>query len=262
MVGLAILLLLIVAAILAPYIATHDPIEVAPTARLLPPSSEHLLGTDRLGRDVFSRVIYGTRISLRVGLIAVGLALVFGLSLGLVSGYYGGTADLLITLLLDMILAFPSLLLALLIIAALGVGLGNAMLALGVAGIPTYARVVRSSTLAAKENLYVDAARVVGCRAGRIVVFHLLPNVASPLIVVATLGLGQTILAAAGLSFLGLGAQPPTPEWGTILGDGRQVLYQAWWVATFPGLAIVVAVLAINLLGDGLREALDPHLWE
>jgi peptide/nickel transport system permease protein len=255
------LLFLALVAVLAPHIATHDPIDLAPKNRLLPPSSEHLFGTDRLGRDVFSRVVYGTRISLRVGLSAVALALVFGLLFGLISAYYGGVPDLLITLLLDIMLAFPNLLLALLIVATLGVGLENTMLALGVAGIPTYARVVRSSALAAKENLYMDAARVVGCRPGRIIAMHLLPNVISPLIVVATLGLGQCILAAAGLSFLGLGAQPPTPEWGAILGDGRQVLYQAWWVATFPGLAIVAAVLAINLLGDGLREALDPHIW-
>jgi peptide/nickel transport system permease protein len=256
-----ILIGLFLVAVLAPLIATHDPLEPDYQARLKPPSSAHLLGTDNLGRDIFSRIIYGTRISLRVGLSAVGVASVCGLLLGLPAGYFGGWVDLAVTRLLDSLMAFPGIFLALAIMTALGNGLDPAMIALGVAGTPSYARLIRGSVLSAKENTYVEAARGVGCSDLRIMRVHLFPNVIGPLIVVATLGLGQTIVAAASLSFLGLGAQPPTPEWGAILADARDFIYTAWWASFFPGLAILIATIAINTVGDGLREALDPQQW-
>jgi ABC-type dipeptide/oligopeptide/nickel transport system permease subunit len=254
-----VLVALTLIAILAPLVATHDPIVPDFQARLAPPSAEHRLGTDHLGRDVFSRIVHGARVSLRVGLTAVTVAVVLGLLLGLPAGYYGGRIDLLATRLIDSLMAFPGLFLALAIMTALGPGLENGMIALGVAGTPSYARLIRGSTLAARQQAYVEAARCLGCSDVRIMCVHLLPNIVGPLIVLATLGLGQTIVAAASLSFLGLGAQPPTPEWGAMLGDGRDYIFSAWWTSVFPGLAILIATLAINTVGDGLREALDPQ---
>lgn len=255
----AVLFGLVVIAVFAPVVATHDPIAPDFQARLQPPSAEHRLGTDALGRDVFSRIVYGARISLRVGLSAVSVAVVLGLVVGLPAGYYGRWVDQVATRAIDSLMAFPGIFLALAIMTALGPGLDNGMIALGVAGTPSYARLIRGSTLAAKEHAYVEAARCLGCSDLRIMGTHLLPNVIGPLIVLATLGLGQTIVAAASLSFLGLGAQPPTPEWGAMLGDGRDYIYAAWWNSVFAGLAILIATLAINNLGDGLREALDPQ---
>jgi peptide/nickel transport system permease protein len=204
----------------------------------------YLLGTDHVGRDILSRIIYGARISLRIGLI---------------SGYHGGWVDVIIMRVMDVMLAFPGILLALAIISLLGPNLSNVMIAVGVSAIPAYTRLVRASVLSAKENLYVSAAQAIGCSTGITLFRHILPNVIAPVIILATLGVAGAILSAAALSFIGLGAQPPTPEWGAILSDGRQYLRYAWWVATFPGLAIMITVLAINALGDGLREALDPR---
>jgi peptide/nickel transport system permease protein len=259
LVGALVLLALVIVALLAPLVATHDPVAAEAGARFVPPSAAHLLGTDHLGRDIFSRIVYGARISLRVGVSAVSVAVILGLLLGMPAGYYGGWVDLGVTRLIDSLMAFPGIFLALAIMAALGPGLDNAMVALGIAGTPSYARLIRGSTLSAKENAYIEAARCLGASDLRIMWCHLLPSILGSLIVMATLGLGQTIVAAASLSFLGLGAQPPTPEWGAILGDGRDYVYRAWWPSVFPGLAILVATVAINVVGDGLREALDPQ---
>jgi peptide/nickel transport system permease protein len=208
---------------------------------------------------VFSRVVYGSRVSLRVGLLAVAVAVVLGLALGVPAGFYGGKVDLLATRVIDSLMAFPGIFLAMAIMTALGPGLRNGMIALGISGTPSYARLIRGVILSAKENTYVEAARCLGCSDLRIMRLHLVPNVVGPLTVVATLGLGQTIVAAAALSFLGLGAQPPSPEWGAMLGDAREYIYSAWWTSVFPGLAILFATIAINMVGDGLREALDPQ---
>ncbi|MGQ9583854.1 MAG: ABC transporter permease [Anaerolineae bacterium] len=257
--GMGIIIGLVLVAILAPFIAPHDPIKQSPNS-LEPPSRVHPMGTDLYGRDVLSRIIFGTGISLQIGVIAVAIGGISGVLLGLIGGYYGGWIDMLEMRLIDILLAFPGLLLALSIVAVLGPSVMNLMIAVGISSIPEYARLVRGSVLSAKENVYVDAARVVGCGSTRIMFGHILPNVVAPVIVLATLGVGRAILLAAALSFLGLGAQPPTPEWGSMLSSGRDYLRQAWWVTTFPGLAIVVTVLAVNMLGDGLRDALDPRL--
>jgi ABC-type dipeptide/oligopeptide/nickel transport system permease subunit len=259
LVSTLLLVALVLMALLAPEIATHNPVRADFHARLQPPSRAHLFGTDNLGRDVFSRVVYGARISLRVGLVAVAVAVVLGLAVGVPAGFYGGRVDLLATRLIDSLMAFPGIFLALAIMTALGPGLRNGMIALGIAGTPSYARLIRGVVLAAKENAYVEAARCTGCSDWRVMCLHLLPSVVGPLTVVATIGLGQTIVAAASLSFLGLGAQPPSPEWGAMLGDARQYIYTAWWTSVFPGLAILFATIAINMVGDGLREALDPQ---
>jgi peptide/nickel transport system permease protein len=257
--GAFILSLVVLAAVLANVIAPYDPIAIS-EQRFEPPGPAHFLGTDELGRDILSRVIFGARISLLVGLISVGIAASIGVPLGLVSGYYGGVIDNLIMRVLDVMLAFPGILLAIVVVAILGPGLTNAMVAVGIANIPTYARVVRGSTLTEKSKTYVEAARLIGVPTLKTLVRHILPNVMAPVIILSTLGVASAILAAAGLSFVGLGAAPPTPEWGAMLSRGRQYLREEWWVATFPGLAILVTVLGINLLGDGLRDALDPRL--
>jgi peptide/nickel transport system permease protein len=258
--GLIILLLLILVALSAPRLAPYDPLKVQARKALQPPSHEFLLGTDQYGRDVLSRTIYGTRISLMVGLISVSIAAVCGSMIGLTAGYYGGLIDSLLMRLMDIMLAFPGILLALAIVSILGASLANLMIAVGISAIPAYSRLVRGSVLSAKQNLYVEAARVVGCGSDTILFRHILPNVAAPVIVLCTLGMGTAILAAAALSFLGLGSQPPTPEWGRMLSEGRAYLREHWWISTAPGLAILVTVLAMNLLGDGLRDALDPRL--
>ena len=260
LVGLGILIVISVAAIFADLIATEPENHFDIMAANLPPGSEgHPLGTDDIGRDVFSRIVRGSRISLRVGFSAVTISAVVGTLIGLSAGYFGRWVDTVISRIIDVMLAFPGLLLAMTVVAALGSGLNNAMIALGVAGIPFYARVVRSTTLAARELVYVRAARAVGMSDARIMLRHILPNIVSPILIMATLGLGGAILAAAGLSFLGLGAERPSPEWGLELSSSRHLLRSSWWIATFNGLAIAITVLAINLLGDGLREALDPQ---
>lgn len=258
--GLIILILMIGAAIFAPLLAPNDPILINPQNGLYSPGVPYLFGTDQLGRDVLSRVLFGARLSLIVGLISVGIAASVGIVVGLIAGYYGGWVENIIMRIIDVMLAFPGILLALAIVSVLGPSLTNLMVAVGVAAIPTYARLTRGSVLATKENLYVDAARVVGVPNHRILARHILPNVVAPLIVAATLGVGAAILSAAALSFLGLGSQPPTPEWGRMLSEGRRFLSSAWWISTFPGFAIMLTVLAINMIGDGLRDTLDPRL--
>lgn len=259
-IGLVLLLIVVLAALTAPYLTNYEPIKISPPDRNQSPSGQHWFGTDQFGRDVFTRVVYGARISLPVGLIAVGIAAAVGLALGLVSGYYGKWIDAAVMRVIDVMLAFPGILFALVVVAILGPSLINVMIAVGISEIPRYTRLVRGSVLSAKENLYVDAARVTGVRDMAILFQHILPNVVGPIVVLATLSLGSAILAAAGLSFLGLGAQPPTPEWGAMLADGRQTLGSQWWISTMPGLAIAVTVLAVNMAGDGLRDVLDPRL--
>lgn len=266
MFSLAVLLLLCLLTLLAPWVAPHSPYELNRDAQgrvlyLQPPGPQFLLGTDTIGRDVFSRLLYGGRATLSVAVAAVAISLGVGVALGLVAGFYGGVVDTIIMRLVDILLAFPRTLLALGVVAVLGVGLQNVMLAIGIAGITGYARVVRGSVLSAKEHAYVEAARSVGSSNRRILVRHLLPNVVAPVIVLATLDVAHAILSASSLSFLGLGAQRPTPEWGLMLYEGREHLHDALWVTMAPGLTIMVTVLAANMFGDGLRDALDPRLW-
>jgi len=258
-IGLVILLGWIVVALLAPLIAPYDPSELVSRARQAP-SAAHWLGTDMLGRDVLSRVIYGSRISISLGLIAVALGGIPGVILGLLAGYFGGWVDVVISRFVDALLAFPSILLALVVIAALGPSIQNMMIAVGIATLPDYARLVRGSVLAVKSQPYVEAARLVGNSHLRTMARHILINVNAPIVVLATLQVGSAILIGAGLSFLGLGAQPPTPEWGLMSAEGRQMLQRAWWISTFPGVAILSVVIACNLVGDGLRTALDPKM--
>ncbi len=258
LVGGGILVLFIAVAVLAPLLAPQNPMQQDLYGRLQPPSWAHLLGTDDFGRDILSRIIYGSRISLRIGLVAITAALVVGTTLGLWAGYWGGAVDAVIMRFMDLLLAFPSILLAIAIVAVTGPGIDNAIMAVSVVLIPQFARVVRSSVLSVREMAYVEAARAIGAGQARILFVSVLPNCMAPIIVQTTLGLGTAILDAAGLSFLGLGAQPPTPEWGAMLAGGRELLLKAPWVMTFPGLAIFTVVLALNLFGDGLRDALDP----
>jgi ABC-type dipeptide/oligopeptide/nickel transport system permease subunit len=258
MVGLALLLVLLFIAIAGPYMAPHDPSIIDPDAVLKAPDRERLLGADQFGRDILSRVLHGARLSLQLGLTTVGIAATIGTVVGVFSGYRGGWNDFIIQRATDLLLIFPSLLLALFVVAVMGPSMQNLMLAIAIAFIPVYIRLVRGSVLSAKENMYVEAARATGCTDLRIMRHHILPNVIAPIIVLATLGVGEAIVVAASLGFLGLGAQPPTPEWGAIAADGRKFLRQAWWITTFPGLSIMVTVLALNIVGDALRDALDP----
>jgi peptide/nickel transport system permease protein len=260
MIGGSVAVFLVAVAFLSSLLTPYDPIEPNTPDRLQGPSLDHPMGTDKFGRDIFSRVIAGTPNSLKMGVIAVAIGASIGTLLGLIAGYYRGPVSIGILMLADAMLAFPSILLALSIVAALGPGLMNTMIAVGVSWIPQFIRLVRGSVLAIKELSYVEAARVTGSGDTRIIMRHILPNVLAPLIVLCTLGMAGAILIGASLSFLGLGAQPPTPEWGAILNDGRSILRQAPWVATFPGIAIMITVLAMNLAGDGLRDALDPRM--
>jgi peptide/nickel transport system permease protein len=260
MAGLAIVVLFAGLAAFAPLAAPDDPIAQDLDARLLPPSGRYLLGTDDLGRDLLSRIIYGGRVSLSVGIVSVGLALAVGTLLGLVAGFYGRWADSLTMRIMDIMLAFPATLLAIFIVGIRGPGLNNAMLAIGVINIPIFARIVRASVLRVRQEDFVEAARALGASQRRILGRHVFPNALAPIIVQTTLAIGAAILEAAGLSFLGLGAQAPTPEWGAMLTNTREFLRDAPWAATFPGIAILLTVVAFNLLGDGLRDALDPRL--
>lgn len=258
-VGMIVLVIFVVVAVFAPWIAPMDPNEIS-SARRAAPSSEYWLGTDELGRDILSRVIYGAQVSLRVGLVAIGIALTIGSVLGMIAGLAGGWIDSLIMRLTDIMLAFPGILLAIAIVAVLGPSLFNVMIAVGIESIPAYIRTARGSTLSVKEMEYVTAARTSGSSTVRIIARQIMPNVAGPLIVLATIGVAGSILSAAGLSYLGLGAQPPTAEWGAMLSSARNFVRDAWWIATFPGAAIMLVVLALNLVGDGLRDVLDPRM--
>ena len=258
--GSVILALVVVAAVFAPYLSPHDPLAMNPTQLLQPPTAEHPMGTDELGRDVLSRVIWGARISLYVGVISVTMAVLIGVSLGLLAGYHGGLIDDAIARILDVVFAFPTILLALGIVGMLGSSLTNTMIAIGVVYTPVYARLARGTTLAIKEREFVEAAVVSGARSFRVIVRHILPNIMAPLIVQTSLSLSLAILAEASLSFLGLGTQPPDPSWGTMVNTGQALIELSPWPVVFPGLAIVLAVLAFNLIGDGLRDALDPRL--
>ena len=256
--GAAFLAIVSFAAVLAPWLAPFDPFEQDLYNRLQAPSFTHPLGTDDFGRDIFSRILFGARISLRIGLVAIAIASTTGTLLGLIAGYYGGWSDLLIMRLIDILLAFPSILLAIAMVAVIGPGLDNVMVAISIVMIPQYARLVRASVLLIRELPFVEAAQALGAGELRILWRSVLPGCMTPLIIQSTLSLGTAILDAAGLSFLGLGAQPPAPEWGAMLSGGRELLLKAPWVMTFPGLAIFAVVLSLNLLGDGLRDALDP----
>ncbi len=258
--GLLIIAAFALAALSAPLILSTDPIEQDLDAQLSPPSRQHWLGTDDLGRDLLTRIVYGGRTSLTVGIVSVLLALSVGTVLGLVAGFYGRWADSVTMRTMDIMLAFPATLLAIFIVGVRGPGLNNAMLAIGVINIPIFARLVRGSVLRVRSEEFVEAARALGAPTARILARHIFPNTLAPIIVQATLGIGAAILEAAGLSFLGLGAQAPTAEWGAMLTNTREFLRDAPWAATFPGIAILLTVVGFNLLGDGLRDALDPRL--
>ncbi len=251
---------LIVLAAAAPLVSPYDPYELIPGETLRPPTARFLFGTDDLGRDIFSRVIYGTRISLQIGVVTVSIALILGTGVGLAAGYYGGRIDSGLMAVMEVMLAFPQILLAMGILAMLGPSLTNAMIAVGLSAVPVYARTARSVTLGVKGMDYIEAARALGAVDLRIVARHVLPNMIPPIIVLATAGMGISLLVAAGLSYLGLGAQPPLPEWGSMLSAARAYLRNAWWIATFPGMAIMVVVLCLNICGDWLRDLLDPRL--
>ncbi len=259
--GGVVVLLLILLAVLAPAITPYDPTEVDPSQGLQAPSLKHWMGTDDLGRDVLTRVLWGARVSLSVGLISVSIGLLVGVSLGLAAGYLGGAVDLFAMRVIDALLAFPALRLASSITAALGPQLQNAMIAIGVVAIPAYTRLTRAQVLSVREREYVTAVRAVGASSWRIVLKHILPNISNPIVVQASLSTAFAILAEASLSFLGLGSQPPTPSWGQDINYSQRYLTNMmWWMSAGPGIAIFLAVLSFNFLGDALRDALDPHL--
>lgn len=266
LIGLVVLAIVVAAAILADVVAPHSP-TLTDNARFLRPpvwqdggSLSYPLGTDAIGRDILSRLIFGARLSLSIGVAVVAVAIAAGIILGLVAGFFGGITDILVMRAMDILLTLPSLLLAIVIVAILGPGLTNAMLAVAVVILPHYVRLTRAAVMAERGRDYVTAARISGAGRIRLMLSEILPNCAAPLIVQASLGVSTAILDAAALGFLGLGAQPPSPEWGTMLADAREFVLRAWWVVTFPGLMILIVVLAFNLVGDGLRDALDPKL--
>ncbi|MFP4371926.1 MAG: ABC transporter permease [Halanaerobium sp.] len=258
--GTIFIITLFIVAAFAPLIAPYTPYETDFFRTLEGPSSVHWLGTDDLGRDVFSRLLYGARISITIGFISVAIGLVVGVPVGAISGYYGGKIDMFVQRLVDIMMAFPGMLLAIIIVAVMGVGLVNAMIAVGIVSIPTYIRLVRGSVLSIKNREFVQAAKAIGVRESVIIFKHILPHCLAPIIVQSSLQIGVAILWAAGLGFLGLGAQAPTPEWGAMLSQGRGYIRTAHHVTTYPGIAIMLSVLGFNLLGDGLRDALDPKM--
>ncbi len=259
LIGGYLILLLIIVAILGPLFTVHDPLRVDYSTRLLSPSGEYWLGTDHNGRDIFTRLIHGTSITLYIGFLSVLVGLIIGLPLGILSGYYGKALDSFIMRCIDVLLAFPGILLAIALVSVLGGSINNVIIAVGVFSIPGFARIARGSTMAVRKLEYIDAVRALGASDLRIIGLHILPNIVSPIIVQATIRIAIAILIASGLSFLGLGAQPPTPEWGAMLSQGRSYMFDHPHVALYPGLAIVTAVLAFNLFGDGLRDAIDPQ---
>lgn len=260
-IGIVIVGIIVIAAILAPVVDPYDPkLDADLENARQPPSWEHIFGTDRLGRDIFRRIVHGASLSLSVGVVAVFTSGTIGTMLGLVSGYWGRWVDMVIMRIMDILMAFPAMLLAIAIVAVRGTGIFNTVIAISVVGVPGYARLVRSMVLSIREREYITAARMVGVRNLRIILRHILPNSLAPIIVSATMGIGGAILTAAALGFLGLGAQPPTPEWGAMISDGVPFLRQAPHLVFFPGMAIMLSVLGFNLLGDGLRDALDPQM--
>lgn len=261
MVGLVIIVLFVVVAAFAPLLAPSDPTAQVMADRKTPPlTNGYLLGTDDLGRDLLSRIIYGGRLSMTIGIVSVGIAMAGGVAIGTVSGYYGGVVDRIVMRFIDIMLAFPYVLLTIVIVAVLGPSLTNAMIAIGISQMPRYVRLVRASVMAEKESDYVLAERSLGTGDLELMFGSILPNSLAPVIVMATLGVGEAILSSAALSFLGLGAQPPTPEWGLMIASSREFVTNAWWIVTFPGIATLLAVLGFNLFGDGLRDVLDPKL--
>lgn len=256
--GLIIVLIYVLIAIFATKLAPFDPLKQDLAHMLQSPGGDHLLGTDEVGRDLLSRLIYGTRISMRIGLQTIAIGFCFGAPLGVIAGYFGGKVDMLIMRAMDVLLSFPQMLLAMLFTSVLGTNLDNAILAVGLCNIPRFARTARSETLSVKGNEYIEAAKALGARNTRIIVSHVFTNILSPLIILATLNFGNAIITCAGLGFMGIGAQPPTPEWGAMLSNGRQYLLIAPHVTTITGLVIMFLVLGLNLLGDGLRDVLDP----
>lgn len=260
LVGMFLFLILLSFALFAEYIAPYDPIKQNLRNIMQTPSWEHILGTDELGRDIFSRIVYGSRISMTVGLIAVGIAFVAGSAMGAVSGYYGGVLDHAIMRVVDITMSIPAILLNISIVAALGTGLQNVMIAIGISNVPRFSRIVRASVMSLRDQEFVEASRAAGATDFYIIIQHILPNCMAPLIIQSTVSIGSSILQCAGLSFIGLGIVAPTPEWGAMLSTGRDFLRKAPHLTTFPGLAIMIAVYAMNLMGDGLRDALDPKL--
>lgn len=260
--GLIILLIIILSAVFADFIFDYerDVIEQTASMRLKPPSADHWLGTDEVGRDILARIVYGTRVSLPVAFATIAIAAVVGGLLGAVAGYGSKTMDNIIMRIMDIFLAIPSILLSIAIVASFGPSMTNLLLAISISNIPPFARIVRASVLTIKSEEYIEAAQAIGAGNSRIVFKHILPNSMAPVIVQATLCIAGSILAIASLSFIGLGIQPPTPEWGAMLAGGRQYIRHAWWVCAFPGIAIILSILSLNLLGDGLRDALDPKL--
>ncbi|MDY5021695.1 MAG: ABC transporter permease [Blautia sp.] len=258
--GSVILLLFILMAVFAPLIAPYDPFFMDYSAPLSPPSAAHLFGTDNMGRDILSRIIYGARISLQVSLVSVSIATAAGVLLGVLAGYFGKWADSLISRILEVMFAFPEVLLALLIMSILGSSLNNIMIAIGIVYTPIFARITRGAVLTVKDSLYVEAAKSMGVKNRTIILRHILPNIVSPIMVQVTLSLAFAILSEASLSFLGIGVEPDIPSWGIMLNNGKAWIELAWWVGVFPGIAIALAVLGFNILGDGLRDVLDPRL--
>lgn len=258
-IGMMIILILTFIAIFAPYLS-HNPMEVNMENRLLGPSEKHPMGTDQLGRDLLSRIVYGTQISIAAATMATLMIMIFGVTIGVIAGYFGGTIDQVMMRIVDVLLAFPNLILTIAIVGMLGPSLMNLIIAMTTTGWVGYSRIVRGSVLSVKEKEFVEAARAMGCSDSYIIFRHIIPNVISPVIVIATIGMGHTILSITGLSFLGLGAQPPTPEWGAMLSESKSFMTTAPHLMIFPGLMIMIVVLAFNFLGDGLRDILDPRL--
>jgi len=256
--SLGILLIVIAVGIVGPWLAPHDPTQPFYEALLSSPTADHMLGTDSIGRDVLSRLLHGARVTLMVAVMAVSITFFTGTFIGVTSAFVGGLVDQVLMRIMDILLAIPNIIMAMAIVAILGPSLTNAMIAVGIAGIPKYARLTRGATLSVKASGYVEASRAVGTSGARILLFQIMPNIMSPLLVYTTLQIGIAILDTAALSFIGLGAQPPTPEWGTMLSEGKEYIHDAWWLATFPGLAITVVVFTVNILGDALRDIFDP----
>ena len=261
-IGLAVLILLILSALFSDILTPYEFDKINPVNALRPPSLEHPMGTDAFGRDQLTRIMHGGKVSLQVGMISVLIGGTFGILMGAIAGFFGGWIDEIVSRFIDIMLAFPSILLALAIVSVLGPDLYNLMIAVGISSIPAFARLVRSAVLSIKENDYIVAAKSLGLTRARIVIVHIIPNIFASILVFATLEVATAILAGASLNFLGMGAKPPTPEWGLLLAESRDFFRRAWWLATFPGIAIMVTVISINLLGDGLRDTFDPWLKE